>query len=254
MLRTWWMSLLVVGLAAGEARAGLDLTWQACPANGGTSNINVDCCSNGYYDLVGTFQVPEPHDCLVEIVAVLDLQVEGSTVLTPFWRFETGGCNSGGVVASSEPDELQGGCSVPSPWDSSTTNAVFLGQSTRGTNIARFIVVVYGRPFFTVDSLGAGQTYYAFHFRFRTSNATESGGACLGCRDRVAIVWNWCELMALLPGDAERCRESIFGTNRIISSPGLVSNCATWNDASSATCASTPVRNLTWGKLKTLYR
>ena len=246
------MTQLVVGLTAGEARAGLDLTWQACPANGGTSNINVDCSSNGYYDLVGTFQVPEPHDCLYDIFATLDLQVEGSAVLTPFWHFETGGCNSGGVVTSSGRDELQGRCSAPSPWDSNTTQGFFSGPSRYGPNRTRFFVVVVSRAF-TVDSLSVGQTYFAFHLRFRTSNATESGGACLGCRDRVAIVWNSCQFDALIP-DAESCRERIFGPYSIISSPGLVSNCATWNDASSATCAATPVRNLTWGKLKTLYR
>ena len=250
MTKALLLAAAVIVFARGEVQAGLDLTWGACPADGGTANVNVSCESGRDYDLVGTFQVPTPHDCFVSMDLVLDFQVENSSTVSPFWHFEAAGCNRGGISLSSDPRELQNGCSAPSPWDTTVipqyAYGIFPGPNT--SRLLFYILNLYQ----TRSALTPGQTYYAFHIRFHTINAVEAGGNCAGCRDKVAILWKTAQLVADIPPlDPSRCRE---GKVTVLDGPGLVGNCATWNGASVTTCGGTPVKNRTWGMLKALYR
>lgn len=246
MFRTSLSMVAALMFMSKGAVGGIDLSWNACPAAGGTFNVDANCTSPQTFDLVGTFQVSSPHDCFYSMAIYLDLQVEGPS-LPPFWHFESGGCNQGMVTAAARPEEVLEGCNAPTPWDSTALCCFY--ESFHSPNGAR-IQLHIGDSQGQTTSLSPGQTYYAFHLRFRTDRASEAGGACQGCRDKIAIVWNQATLNAFAPPGQE-CRES---DPVYLVSAGPFGNCATWNSPSAYLCGATPVQQTTWGKLKMLYR
>jgi hypothetical protein len=229
-------------LGAPAALAGLDLTWNACNVDGGVPDIVADCATGGPYELVGCFEAPAEMSGFVGMDIYIDLQAEAPG-LSPFWHFEDGGCNAGGLVVSGDRSAVTGGCTAPTPWDAGTSvSMTAYGAGLGGANRARLLCSVTrlsGTP------LEAGQNYYGFHLRVLTTHASEAGGACAGCPDKMAMVWNQCDLFN---------QGGVGPPVASVTAPGSHGSCAGWNGPSTTTCATTPVRNRTWGQIKVLYR
>jgi len=109
-----------------------------------------------------------------------------------------------------------------------------------GPNRVRIDVMI-ARSNDTPTILEAGQMYYGFHLRFVTDNATEAGGGCEGCAARVAFVWSRAEVFSS-PNTVNQCPDA---ASMLLEG---ISRRVTWNSGV------TPIRNVTWGRLKTLYR
>lgn len=240
---------VALALAAGQARgAGLDLAWDGCGLEG-SRNVAPACGAVESHDLVATFQSPVDIDCMFNLVVMIDLLVESAAETPPFWHFESGGCNATGFEVVRDPSGLPGGCTAISPWD--TMGAHVVAVVHRGHGRVR-LFGQFPRPLSHPVRIEKGVNYFGFRLRFSTRNATAAGGACAGCEERVAIVWNqaWLEADTTLPPD---CLAPHTRTT-ILYGPGLAGQCATWNGASAGACAALPVRAVTWGRIKSLYR
>jgi len=90
----------------------------------------------------------------------------------------------------------------------------------------------------TLSSLQAGVEYYAFRVAFDAQRSI-GPGACGGCSTPVTIVMN--EIIVAASGAGK------------INNP-ISNGCLRWQAAGQTPCSATPVRNQTWGTVKSLYR
>ena len=235
--------VIALGLLPLPAHAGLDLTWRACNlVPGRTADETFTCSdSNARYTLFGCFQLPTDYDYAEFMDVTIDFETPNPT-LSPFWHLEIGGCNEGQLQAS-----IATGCPANALWPWSTmwrVGALDYQPGLGGANRARLSFTIEDRGPFYFRMLKAGVNYFAFTLTFITARATESGGPCQGCADPIVVIWSEAKI------------RSTWGyVPATLASPGLVSQCVTVNGSSPACVPSpTPVRNSTWGSIKTLYR
>src|SRR5206468_6586275 len=124
-MKTALLTCVLLAIAALPARAGLDLTWNACNLSvDHISQVTFDCSRIGVpYEAFGCFQIAAGQDSFVEMDFVIDLCVNSAT-LPDFWHFEN--CDSTGVVLMHfRPTEPAGICAgTIDPWSSTTTSSL----------------------------------------------------------------------------------------------------------------------------------
>ena len=239
--------LLVGGPSAVRAAEGLYLTWNDCaPGAGATRDRGSDCTSEtGQQNLYCAFGVPASLDSVLGLELVVDVQ-SADPVLADWWRFDPGACREG---------NLRAGFVFPSPspcGDFLDGNAAgglqgyYPNEPRGGANQARIKVAasllesVAG--YASLDSEG---TYYAARLTI-TNTRTIGTGACAGCLQPVCLVFNSITVLRQ-PGAA--------GGDQFLSEPGPgQANWATWQGGLGADCVAVPVRAVTWGRIKGLYR
>jgi hypothetical protein len=239
--------LLAVGPSAVRAVEGLYLTWNNCASGPGAArDRSSDCTSDSsQQSLYCAFSLPAPADSVLGLEIVVDVQ-SAAAAMPDWWRLDIGGCRAG---------NLRAGFVFPSPSPcanflrgnaSGGLQGYSLNQPYGGANQARIevaaslLVSVGGYA-----SLGSDSTYYAACLTI--TNARSSGpGACVGCLEPVCLVLNSITVLRQ-PGAA--------GGNQVLSVPGPdQANWATWQAGLGASCAAVPVRAVTWGRIKSLYR
>ena len=247
-------SALLVVVAPAVLAEGLDLTWRACNADPGrTSAAVLDCAAPGgsTIDLFGCFQIAATQDSFIGMDCVLNLGVEdpNGPPLEDFWHFDGGACNDlangSAVLSIARPETLCSGAA--SPWNSQTQSAMAY----------RIDSPCRGHFYLSIDretplKLLANTNFLAFRITFSTDRAVENGtGQCTGCSYPGVLIWTSATLGNIRGG----------GQAYLVSGPGLVSNCPTFNNSSYSWCSTdcfdcplVPVRNRTWGQLKSLYR
>lgn len=243
LILTGSLLLTIVAPARAAGAAELWLTWGECAAGGGTS-LALPSCSNtlATATLVPTFQVDAPIDSVVAMEIVVDVVTDGAS-LPDWWRFEPGGCNSGGLVANVD-FSAQGACT--DPWSGAglaMAQAWWPGQPRGGANQAR-LVVTSAIPAVGMATLLAGTPYYGANIRFSLQRGS-GPAACAGCAGGACLVLNSIQLIRL-PGSSPE-------TVDLYPSGGATSGWAAWQNLQ-APCSAVPVRNRTWGALKSLYR
>lgn len=234
---------MVACLWAQSARAdSLRLNWGDCPEGLGSS-VKTSTCNAplAVESLVSSFDLSAPVDSVIGMEVVVDL-VSDSATLPNWWHFESGGCNSGALSASGDFTAI-GGCS--NPWNSTVSGLVqayVVGQPRGAANTARMIFTIFVLASQQV-SLEAANPYYAGILRL--SHSRSSGvNACSGCATPVCLVLNSI-LVLRRPGSVpEQVQVSPSGGN---------GHWASWQ-GSTADCNLVPVRNRTWGAIKSSYR
>jgi hypothetical protein len=239
--------LLAAGPSVVRAAEGLYLTWNDCaPGTGATRDRGSDCASEtGQQDLYCAFGVSAAADSVLGLELVLDVQSAALT-LPSWWRFDIGGCRAG---------NLHVGFVFPSPspcGDFLNGNAAgglqgyYLNEPRGGTGQARIKVAasllesVGGYASLAPDSM-----YYAARLTI-TNIRTIGTGSCAGCTQPVCLVLNSITVLRQ-PG--------AVGGDLLLSEPGPgQANWATWQSGLGADCAAVPVRAVTWGRIKSLYR
>ena len=235
-------TLAVLPPACVAATSGINLYWNDCsPASGGTGVTDraFDCLSNtGPNVMFGSFSPPAPLSDLVGVSAVIDL-VTSESPLPAWWSMQTGGCRAGACTASFD---FTGG-----PF---SCDDVWAGQASGGMdyqappyyygnpNAARIRVVgavPEGHPM-----LADGTEHYAFKVTITNVKST-GAGACAGCSARACIVFTMMQLV----------QPAGLGDYRLNSA--LSNTWITWQGVG-VDCLQVPVRNRTWGELKSLYR
>ena len=256
MKKTLLLCSALLALAAPSAIAGIDLTWRACNTTPGMTSYDVlDCAAagGGAIDLFGCFQVAETQDSVVDMDCSLNVEWNDDPArpLGDFWHFERGGCNDlangSAVLSITRPDTLCSG--TVSPWNARTTQ--FAKDYRPDTPCSgQFYLTIYRQ---TPFKLLANTNYFGFRVTFRTDHAVENGtGECIGCPDPIRLFWNTALLINIRAD----------GHPYVVSGAGFVSNCVTLNPGGFCgchtdcflNCSTVPVRNRTWGQLKSLYR
>lgn len=255
MVKFLTLCSVLLAVMAPSALAGLDLTWHACNTTpGSTSDAVLDCAAPGgrAIDLFGCFQVDATQDSVVDIDCQLDLGYSADErQLGDFWHFESGACNDltsgSAVLSTTRPDTL---CSGPiSRWNNQTQFGMGYLSSTpcRG----RFYLSIQPQRLL---KLLTHTNYFGFRITFRTDHAIENGtGQCVGCSDPVVLSWNAATVVSI---------RSDGTPNVVVTGAGFVSPCVTLNPGGfcgcnldcSLRCPLVPVRNRTWGQLKSFYR
>lgn len=249
---------LSASAAFAQGTPGVDLTFTGCPGHAtAVTDVVLDCAGgSSAYNLIGTFKVPQQMPQFFAMDISMDWQQEnGGKALDPFWHFEAGGCNNGGLSFSAAQTGVIAGCPVGagtkngtwvSPWTPTGGAAAFAGITGYGPDFAgqlgrgRMLITVTrasNNPFV----LNPNINYYAFHIGIFSFGAF----GCAGCDKKVAIVWNSATLFQNQPEPTVVIAGPTEKTSQY---------CATVNSASLTTCAATPTRNTTWGQVKSIYR
>ena len=213
------VALLAFGATPASA-VGLTLNWGGCIGAGTVTNQEFDCVHGlGPYSLVMNMQPPALTGFFA-VDLVLDLQTS-QAALSPFWHFESGGCNEVGLTITANRSSIPNvGCL------STVTGTTGAGVSSLitayapgfgGASNARLLVTV-ARASSSPINLTAGSNYYLSHLIFALDLATEGGGSCDGCSEGATIFWNSATLYTL-PGSE----------STTLTGPGLGSNVVTIN-------------------------
>jgi len=263
--------LAVVGLAASsipaDAQSGARLRWNDCDA--AATNLNFACDVNtGNNYMVATFQLASGVTDFVAVQGHIDL-ISASTTLPDWWKvknaFQRPGtlCRNGALAApitdvgnvptatscandawNGNGGSTSGGVDFLHPFPYNATG----GPNGTGNSAAdslrwaRFKFVMAIGPGNDL-ALTAGTEYFVIALRISNTKTTGAGN-CLGCADAACLVLNKLEILSAPSGVATLTNDIGSGSASTI----------TWQGGSGANCAAVPVRNTTWGQIKSFYR
>jgi len=234
---------LLLGVSAGGASAdGINLAWSQCPADGGTPCRAFACDTNAGADVInGSFVLSTMMQSVSGMEIVLDLYFSGGGV-PEWWRFKNAGsCRLNSLTMSNAESPN----SVCFDWSSGhSVSAVASYQVGVGgyPDWAR-LVLIAAVPVLNLAELLPDFEYNAF--RLTLDHANTVGSSCTGCLAGVGIVFH--HVLVTTSGNAN---------NRFLSTPlSPGSNLIGWQNDPVLYCpAPVPTRNVTWGRVKALYR
>jgi hypothetical protein len=239
--------LLLCGASCPAARAdeGLFLSWGDCALGTSSQDRSYACDTNaGDQKLFCAFRMPFAADSVLGLELVVDVQ-HSSTSMPAWWMFSPGGCRAGTLRPAFD---FTGRSSCHDFFLGNATGGLqgyTVGQPRGSANQARIQMAAAMLPSFGYATLNATDMYYAAILPI-PNDYTVGGAACSGCASPACLVLNSI-LVRRQPGTA--------GGDIYLTAPGPDgANFATWQGGAGADCASVPVRSVTWGQIKGLYR
>jgi hypothetical protein len=258
LLPRFAVPLVLISVLAANAMAdpGINLSWNDC-GSFGVADKAFGCASNaGTNVMYCSFIPPAGIDSMVAVLCVLDL-TSSSGLIPPWWELGTGGCRVGKISMNQNftagPFNCGGSSCCVDFWQGNATGGLFYMapfDSVNFTTTATALNVNHARikgggavPHDFNGPVDSSTQYYALSFS--VSNALSSGiGSCTGCSIPVCIVLNTVAISEPAPiPDFILTGPPTGGRNQI-----------TWQGGAGANCASVPVKNKTWGQIKSLYR
>jgi hypothetical protein len=239
-------ALNAINATAGTVSAGMNLSWTDCGATG-TADKTGACVSNtGAQALFVSFFPPAGEDSVEAMAAILDI-TSMSGLIPPWWNMETGGCRAGKISVSANftggpfsctdfwNGQALGGLTYEAPFDSVNrqTSATALNVNHAWVRLVEAVQEALKGP------VTPGTEYYLASLNIVNALTT----TCSGCSTPMCIVLNQVNLSEPAPAP-----------DAVITTPPLGGrNIVTWQGAG-ANCAAVPVKNKTWGQVKSLYR
>lgn len=231
-------------VAESSLAAGINLSWDDCGTYGVANrtfacNANVATAGVAYVSFTPTYQ----SGFATTRTMVFDLAAASST-LPGWWQFAGGGCRSGALGVSGSFDMGPFNCSDMWTGVPATTSTAYSAGFGGIPNRARLVVTTQIAEVVALPTNYAEMEWYAL--RLTLSGAKTVGtNSCGGCATPVCLVLNSLRLDSIAPGDVPTVT---------LTSP-LQRNWVTWQGGAVAGgCpAATPVRNRTWGMLKSSY-
>jgi hypothetical protein len=228
------------------AAEGLYLTWNDCYLGASQTSNRVFACldDTGDNQLFCAFTMPQAADKVVAVEIVVDIQ-HSSSPLPDWWRLDVGGCRQGSISA----DYFPGPTSCLDMWQGmpSAISGVqgYLPTQPRGLSSQARIKVAASVLRTESVSLDGSSMYHAA--RIVINNARTVGPPlCNGCGLPACLVLN----SILIGRDPSAPGGDVF-----LQIPGANdANWAQWQGGVGANCTAVPVRNRTWGQVKSLYR
>jgi hypothetical protein len=252
--------IAVLALVSCAHAAGVNLGWDECVGGGGSMFRDFSCDTDvGTQVLVASVVAPAGIDQLVSFETEIQISPTGA-VFPDWWRLrnQTGQVNQcrNGALTSSADFNGWTGCTD-----------VYLGQAAggittylvdaSGANFAR-LHVTYSLPSDLAAVLVPEQEYYAT--RISISNAKTIGpDACSGCSTPACITCSYVRCLQPAGSPGGNVTVTYGNFNTVGWHPVAWSDCgcsaAPQKVAGPNTCSVVcPVRNATWGQLKSLYR
>ncbi len=224
-----------------RASEALFLHWNDCTlGSSATSDLAFDCSvDTGSHDLYVAFSLDSALIDVVALRVVIDIQHQ-SAVLPPWWELAPDGCRYGSLVQSAQ---FEGGTACQDFWAGAGSfdmpppfvAGVPGGDPSRAR--IRFTIGVPSNEARTLNSTTA--KYYAARLMLENDGTT----SCLGCMEGACMVLNSIEIVRL-------GRDPV-----VLTAPGPgQANWVTWQGGGGASCSAVPVRSVTWGQVKSLYR
>jgi len=249
--------LLALTYSLASAAVGLDMAWSGCPVTLSNPTDITDPCTDdgGLYLFAMSFNPPAGITKLSAETFLVDVQTS-EAVLPDWWHVEDAnatlgtpaGCRFGSFgFATTNTGMTTATCK--NYWGTSPqagTTIWFPGVN--GPNRTR-LYGAFARGSASAAAVNAGTEYFAGTGFFDTNHATPANGICQGCQFGACIVWNYLLLQQPVgtPGgdftvESVNVRRHLTWQGAVGVSPGV--GCP----------AATPVRNATWGQVKSLYR
>lgn len=235
LFRVLSAALSAVLLTPRTSFADIDLTWDGCSNDAGIRATTFDCVGGGTRDLVGTFRLPSELPDFIGIQGTILIAVEGGFDMAPFWQYETGGCNVSHLTLGSFATPVAGCAADSIPWPTAAVGSLL--TFTRTTLGARLDFAVSHNPPRSTP-LAADVPYFGFRLQFDLATAA----SCAGCSTPAALYLEEFDVASLTAPALYLHKE------------GAAATCAMVNGASVALCEAVPVRDRTWGSIKSLYR
>jgi hypothetical protein len=242
------LALLALVLPAPSARAdaALFLTWDECALGANALHDRDDACDSdaAEHALYCAFRVPFAVDSVLGLEIVVDVQ-HSEPVMPDWWRFAPGACRAGALSARLDftqhtdcADFLHGNAA-------GGLQGYYVGEPRGGANQARIKIAATVLPGFGYATLNATDTYYGAKLVI-SGAGTVPPGLCEGCAGSACLVFN-SVLLRRQPG--------AVGGDVLLTTPGPGNaHFATWQHGTGVDCTTVPVRPVTWGRLKSLYR
>ena len=239
-----WLRMLAVTAAfmvvasAASAAAGINLSWTACGAAGVSTKTFACNVNTGAAELmVASYVAPAGTSGITGMEAVIDIQSSTPT-MPDWWLFKNAGtCRQTALAAAPNGAACDGDY-----WAGQASGGItaYITPYAAATNRAR-LLIIYAVPSNLAAPVDADVEYFAF--TATVSHAKTVGtGSCAGCTTPMCIVLNEIKLtQGVGIGDY---RLQTAASNNIL----------TWQGESPANCLTVPVKNRTWGAVKSLYR
>jgi len=242
--------LLAVLLAAGrsaDAGEGLYLTWNDCAQGPSAAHDAASACdvNTGQRTLTCAFTVPVAVDSVLGVQLIVDLQHSEAT-LPDWWRFATGDCRAGELRAEFDFTARSACSDVFGGFASGSLLAYYATQPRGGFNQARIVAAASRLPDYGYMRFDPDVMYYGASLVIGNARTVAPQAVCAGCAGSACLVLN-SVLIQRQPGAS--------GGDVFIAQPGAGdANFATWQGGATEGCRTVPVRSLTWGQIKSLYR
>ena len=250
MTRGLIIALMLVVIPAAAQAEGINLSWDDCGTHG-TCFKSFACNTNtGFpFVLIGSFVPPAGNTKITGEEVVIDVVnpgYDGPGPVSPipdWWMFKNAGtCRRTALIGDIDflghdlvscedywaPRGGAGGISA--------YQAPYAGMANRAR-----LLLVFAVPPALATALDPGLEYYALRVAITRTN-TVGTGACGGCTTRMQIMLT--EVKLTQPVGVGDFR---------IQTP-VVQNTAYWQDGQYYGCGYVPVRNSTWGAIKSQYR
>ena len=239
-------TILLLGArpAVSSPLEALRMAWDNCPLSGSAVPDKPFTCDTnlGAASLYCAFSLLQPVDQVVGLELVVDVQ-HSAPIMPDWWRLGPApDCRHDLLTANidfSQTDACQ------DPGFAGALIQDYLITEPRGLPSQARIKAVAYLPSPQTISFGTDTTYDAVHIVLgydRTVNVN----VCAGCTQAACLVFN----SVLI-----RRTKGAPGGDLMITTPGPgTANWATWRSGSGANCLLVPVRRMTWGTVKSLYR
>ncbi|MFN8589161.1 MAG: hypothetical protein U0704_15320 [Candidatus Eisenbacteria bacterium] len=222
---------------------GAYLGWDDCAGGGGSAIRTFACDTNaGSETIVGSF-VPMPGiSKFVAIEVRMEVAVEPTSSLPPWWSlYNTGTCRPHALSASCDFSGTTSTCSTP--WSEVTAGGIAAWQNDwQGMPWRARLSLAFAMPNDSAHALDPGTEYLAYRVTLR-HDATVGAGACAGCGQNACIVTTSARIYQPYEFDPS--------SHELVTNPVPV---LSWQAEVPQCPAIVPVRNRTWGSLKTRYR
>jgi hypothetical protein len=250
MKKTLLMTGVLLAMTASIASAGISLSWNDCAVEAAVVNKNFACNTNGAnHDMFIALDPPPSVTATNGHNSFIDLQ-SASPTLPAWWDLKnTGSCRATSLLGSGDfstaaPSGGFGACQ--DPWQGVGSGSIpGYNLNFGGPNRVRMVTGISVSGF--SSAMNQGTQYYSMKVRINSAK-TVGTGACAGCDVPVCLVLNLVRI-AQLPGTP--------GGDIDVVDPHTTGNWVTWQggDVGGIGCPGVvPVKNTTWGKVKSLYR
>lgn len=240
--------VLLTACAAPAFAGGVAMSWgDYCGlSNGGPWLLSWACSSDTTTRIRATcsFMPDESHPDLIGLTVYLEGMTESATV-PDWWRFDAGGCREGALTLSTDGSAMVGGAEACiDPWAGLATGA--LGDwVVDGYHIWTTATCTLAQPV----AIEAGLKYFACQFRVDARETV--GGECWGCIVPTLFGLRSIELRFAAGEEPEVLEWPFPGDARCLNYQATTIYPSYW------VCGVgpiVPVRNSTWGQIKSLYQ
>jgi len=235
LLLAGMLAMCVTSAFAGPA--GVDISFNACPGDAGsTQQGTIDCAGGGILTALVTFAPAEAITDLVALDTIVDFFVQSGDInsTASFWDFETANV-AGASLAHLRPSS---GCSTPvvfaNTWNQSGAGTG-LGALVTSPHSVRLAAGTYRASNFNAT---AGQDLFGYPLSINGATSVEAGGSASGCAYNVNVIVH----QAIPQSAAGNSTTTLVGPSNNPTSLSTIN------------AGFVSARRRTWAELKSLYR